>query len=92
MAMTDNERKEFKEIITDGFKTQREWLEATLHPIRKDVDKHAVIIDKVPIIEQKIDTHIQNHISTKNDKKFNVEMWIMVAIFLLGNVAMYFKG
>jgi len=92
MAMTEADRKEFKEIVAEGNKSLREWLEATLHPIQKDVDKHSVHIDKIPIIEQKIDTHLQNHISTKTDRKFNIEIWVGILVFVGSQWFMYYKG
>ena len=89
--MTEGDRKEFKDLITEGFKAQRDWLEATLHPIRKDVDKHDLVIDKIPVIEQKIDTHLENHITTKQDKKFNIEIWLGLLIFIASQWIMYLK-
>lgn len=90
--MTEADRKEFKEIVAEGNKSLREWLEATLHPLQKDVDKHSVIIDKVPIIEQKIDTHLQSHINTKTERRFNIEIWVGIAVFIGSQFFMYYKG
>ncbi len=92
MAMTEPDRKEFKEIVAEGNKSLREWLEATLHPIQKDVDKHSIHIEKVPIIEQKIDNHLQSHISTENDKKFNIEIWVGIAVFIGSQILMFYKA
>ena len=90
--MTEADRKEFKEIVAEGNRSLREWLEATLHPIQKDVDRHSIHIEKVPIIEQKIDTHLQNHISTKQDKKFNIEIWVGILVFVASQFFMYYKA
>ena len=92
MAMTEPDRKEFREIVAEGNKSLREWLEATLHPIQKDVDRHSIHIEKVPIIEQKIDHHIESHISTKNDRKFNIEIWAGIAVFIGSQILMYYKA
>ena len=92
MAMTEADRKEFKELINEGFSAQQKLLEAILHPIQKDVDKHSITIDKIPIIEQKLDTHIQHHITTKNDKKFNIEIWVGIAVFVGDQLLMYYKS
>lgn len=88
--MTEADRKEFKELITDGFKSQREWLEATINPIQKDIDKHKDIVEEFPVIKQKLDSHIENHTSENNRKRFNYEMWIIVGIFILDKISEYF--
>ena len=90
MAMTEADRKEFKEIVADGNKSLREWLEATLNPLQKKVDKHDLFAEKIPIIEQKLDNHLDLHLSNNNNKKFNIEMWVIIAIYFLDKVQSYF--
>ena len=90
--MTDAEKKDIKELIMEGFKTQREWIEAILHPIQKDVDKHTIMIQKVPMIEQKLDNHIETHSNKENSKKFNIEMWVIIGVYLLDKVMAYIKA
>jgi len=92
MAMTESEKKDIKDLITDGFKTQREWIEATLNPIQKSVDKHNSLINEVPVIKLRLDTHIDTHTTDKNNKKFNIEMWVIVGVYLLDKIMLYFKG
>jgi len=92
MAMTESEKKDIKDLITDGFKTQREWIEATLNPIQKSVDKHNSLINEVPVIKLRLDTHIDTHTTDKSNKKFNIEMWVIVGVYLLDKIMLYFKG
>lgn len=86
MAMTETDKKEIKELISDGFKSQKEWLEATINPIQKNIDNHDETIKEVPIIKQRLDSHIETHNSAENNKKFNTEMWIIVGVFILDKV------
>jgi hypothetical protein len=92
MAMTEADRKEFKEIVAEGNKSLREWLEATLHPIQKNVDKHEIFVDKIPVIEQKLDNHLELHLNNNNNKKFNIEMWVIIGIYLLDKLQTYLGG
>lgn len=87
MAMTD---KELREIINEGFKSQREWLEATLNPIQKDIDKHTEMAEKVPILEQKLDHHLTAHSENDNKKRFNIELLVMVGVFIIDKIFQYF--
>jgi len=91
MAMTEQEKKEIKDVITEAFKSQREWLEATINPINKSLDKHADIVEKVPIIEQKLDHHIEAHNSNNKNIKFNIEMWVIVGVFIFDKITQYIK-
>ena len=89
MAMTAEEKKEFKELINEGFKAQKELLEAILTPIHKDIESHANLVSKIPIIEQKLDNHIDTHKTKSDNKKFNFEMWVIIAIFIIDKLAGY---
>ena len=90
--MTAEEKKDFKDLINEGFKSQRDWLEAILNPIQKDQEKHSCAINKIPVIEQKLDNHIDTHKTIQNNKKFNFEMWVIVAIFLLDKIMSYISS
>ena len=90
--MTESEKKDIKDLITDGFKTQKELLEAILRPIHAAIDKHNSLIDEVPVIKLKLDTHIDTHTTIQNNKKFNIEMWVIVGVYLLDKIMLYFKG
>lgn len=90
MAMTEADKKEFKQIVAEGNKALREWLEATLHPIQKDVDKHDIVIQEIPVIKQRLDSHMETHLNTQNKRQFNIEMWVIIGIFLLDKLQNYF--
>ena len=90
MAMTEADRKEFRELITEGNNSLKEIFKATLDPIQKDVDCHTETIKEVPIIKQRVDDHLQNHTAETQKQRFNFEMWIIVAIFAVDKILQYF--
>ena len=92
MAMTEAEKREFKDIIREGFETQRQYFEAVISPIKQDICEHKDITKKIPIIEQKLDSHLDNHTSTADRRKFNIEMWVIIGVYLLDKVMAYIKA
>ena len=92
MAMTEAEKREFKDIIKDGFETQRQYFEAVINPMKQDITVNKDIVRKIPIIEQKLDNHLEHHITISTNKKFNIEMWVIVGVYLLDKVMAYIKA
>jgi len=92
MAMTEAEKREFKDIIKDGFETQRQYFEAVINPMKLDITGNKDIVKEIPIIKQKLDNHLENHITTSTNKKFNIEMWVIIGVYLLDKVMLYIKA
>ena len=92
MAMTDSEKREFKDIIKDGFETQRQYFEAVINPMKLDITGNKDIVKEIPIIKQKLDNHLETHITTSTNKKFNIEMWVIIGVYLLDKVMAYIKA
>lgn len=88
--MTDADKKEIKEIIREGFEAQNELWKAKFAPVENQVASHSQEVKKIPLLEQKIDNHITDHNKNDNNKKFSIEMWIIIGVFILQNIVYKF--
>lgn len=81
--MLDDSTKEYFDIkFGDVIK---EIKEAT----KKNTSDIITIEKKVDKLEDFKDTHVQHHESKENNMKFNLEMWVIVAIFLIDKIFQY---
>lgn len=88
--LEEADKREFRELIAEGFKSQREWLEATLNPIQKSQDYHKEIIQEVPVIKQKLENHLDNHDTERRRKTTSSELWVVVGVFIVDKILQYF--
>jgi hypothetical protein len=88
MSMTIEERKEMREIMNEGFDNQRKFLESVISPINEKVVSHDEIFQKVPLVEQRLDNHLNDHAKETSKKRFNIEMYIIVIVYIIDKIFM----
>lgn len=79
-----------KIYLDEKFEGLREVLKLTVDPINKQTEKNTDEITLLKPIKDKLDNHLDDHIRNDGRKKFNTEMWIIIAIFAGQSILQFF--
>lgn len=80
-----------KIYLDEKFSSLREVIELTVDPINKQTEKNTNDITLLNPIKDKLENHLNDHIRIDGQKKFNTEMWIIIAIFVGQSILQFIR-
>ena len=99
MGMIDSDLKEYLKVQFDAIIAKIDDLkgstEKEIERHRKDLDdlyeKDRDAKERIRDLESFRNNHMTFHDDKKDNKKFSIEMWVVIGIFLLQSVLSYFN-
>lgn len=91
MGMSPAEEQKIEKLIKDGNESLKELIKALLDPIQENQKVHSEQIVKIPLLEQKLKDHLDNHTTNSNSIKWRVEIWVGIIIFTASQIISYLK-
>ena len=78
-----------EKYFDEKFKNIDEKQDAVLIKLEKNEDKIIIVEKKVDKLEDFRESHIEHHEAKEKNMKFNLEMWVIVGIFLFDKIFQY---
>ena len=88
--MTASDRTEIKDLIKEGNNSLKDIFKATIGPLQREVLSNSEGVKEVPILKERVDAHLLKHTSKLGIKRFNIEMWVVVCIFIADKLYQHF--